>query len=227
MTYGAGINENLREELRWTSSFERTINSFKWCNSSIEVNNIAIPATNIDVWIEKVRFTEAAQADLVIVDEQVNDQVFELDALPPLYHKFISILDSFPNHPAILFTQTFITANNEFHDIMNKCLGDGEWGGCCGEYYWCKRMWEMQDFTQVPLDHFAIPYISYRDLFWPNYYDNSNVRAYWNGAVRRLYYAMCDNTTYLHTYIPTTYILSSLYISYIQVYLCSYVQSYV
>jgi hypothetical protein len=182
MTYGAGLSNRDRERDRWSDKFSRYMNSDGWCNSKIEVDNIAIPATNVDVWIEQIRFTTAAAADLVIVDEQVNDQVFDLKALPHLYHTFISIIDNLPNHPAILFSQTFITAGSAFQDINKKCYRPGAWGACCEGYYWCKTMWEMQDFTEVALQHFEVPYISYRDMFWPDYYNDSHVRQYWNGG---------------------------------------------
>eukprot|EP01035_Chromulina_nebulosa_P020759 gene20759-26917_t len=184
MTYG--VNVHRRDTNKWSTVFSNMMNS-GWYSGTFEVFNIAIPATSIDVWIDKIRMTEIAEttvgegADLIIVDEQVNDQVFKLEALPALYHAFIKVLDGLPSRPAVMFTQTFITLGNDFNEISRKCPLDGQWGSCCGGYYWCMSHWNMSDYVVPTLNLFGVPYISYRDLFWPNYENNSLVRLYWNG----------------------------------------------
>ena len=181
-----GVNIPKKDTNKWSTVFYYMMNS-GWYSGTFEVFNIAIPATSVEVWIDKIRMTEIAgttvgeAADLIIVDEQVNDQVFKLEALPALYHAFIKVLDGLPSRPAVLFTQTFITLGNAFNEISRKCPLDGQWGSCCGGYYWCMSHWNMSDYVVPTLNLFGVPYISYRDLFWPDYENNSLVRLYWNG----------------------------------------------
>ena len=184
MTYGANIPK--KDTNKWSTVLYFMLNS-GWYSGIIEVFNIAVPATSVEVWIDKIRMTEIADttvgdsADLIIVDLQVNDQVFKLEALPALYHAFIKVLDGLPSRPAVMFTQTFITLGNAFNEISRKCPLEGQWGDCCGGYYWCMSHWNMTDYVVPTLNLFGVPYISYRDLFWPHYENNSLVRLYWNG----------------------------------------------
>lgn len=135
MTYGADLPK--RDKNKWSTLFHGILNS-GWYSGTFEVHNIAIPATNVDTWTDKITSitigdsTVGEVADIIIVDEQVNDQVFALEALPHLYHAFIKVLVDLPSHPAILFTQTFVTLGDAFNEIRKRCPRPDQWGGCCG-----------------------------------------------------------------------------------------------
>ncbi|KAJ1434318.1 hypothetical protein B484DRAFT_291843 [Ochromonadaceae sp. CCMP2298] len=177
VTWGADLRDRLGE--RWSNSFTQILNS-GWYKGKFEVNNIGVPACNIDVWIDKV--SDMKEADLVIVDLSVNDQGFDLQALPHLYSTFIQLIDALPNHPALLFHQAFRTGKNDKREWASHCPNVEDQGKCCGGFVWCKRWWDMQDFVAIALHRYSIPFISYRDLAWPVYAEPpSDLNQWWNG----------------------------------------------
>ena len=173
VTYGADLRNRMQE--RWSTYFTELMNS-GWYGGQIEVVNIGVGACNIDVWIDRVHMMK--DADLVIVDLSVNDQGFDLQALPHLYRTFIQLIDALPNHPALLFHQAFRTGQRDPREF-GHCPDKNYQGTCCNGFIWCKRWWDMQDFVAVPLQRFAVPFVSYRDLIWPVYEKPSPVLDQW------------------------------------------------
>ena len=57
---------------RWSTRFTDILSS-GWYDGKIVVRNMGVGACNIDVWIDRVH--EFKNADMVIVDLSVNDQV--------------------------------------------------------------------------------------------------------------------------------------------------------
>lgn len=157
VTYGADLKDRLNQ--RWSHRFEQIMNS-GWYDGKIKINNKGVGACNIDVWIDRV--PEFKSADLIIVDLSVNDQGFDLQALPHLYHSFIQLIDALPNHPALLFHQAFRTAKYDHGDIQAHCPKLEDQGTCCNGYLYCKRWWDMQDFVAIPLSQYRVPFISFR-----------------------------------------------------------------
>lgn len=177
VTYGADLPDRMGQ--RWSTYFTQLLNS-GWYTGGIDVVNIGVGACNVDVWMYKVN--QMSDADLVIVDLTVNDQGFDLQALPHLYRSFIQLIDEQPNHPALLFHQAFRTANRDFNDIKGHCPDQNAYGTCCNGFYYCKRWWDMQDFVGVALNSFGVPFMSYRDLAWPVFESPpDNLNVWWNG----------------------------------------------
>ena len=51
-----------------------------------------------------------------------------------------------------------------------------------GNYQYCQRWWEMQDFSAMTFNKLKIPFVSYRDLVWPDYaHPPPNLPVLWNG----------------------------------------------
>lgn len=180
VTYGADLKDRLSE--RWSNYFEQIMQS-GWYSSAVgkvHVKNMGVGACNIDTWVTRTH--EFKDADMVIVDLSVNDQGFELQSLTHYYHTLIQLLDQLPKKPAILFNYAFRTAKYDKSDIKNHCPVEGDGGSCCNGYVWCRRWWDMQDYVAIALNRFQVPYISYRDLFWPVYAEPpSNLPVIWNG----------------------------------------------
>lgn len=175
VTYGADLRNRMKQ--RWSYSFTEMMNS-GWYGGKIEVSNIGVGACNIDVWINRVR--EFVKADLIIVDLSVNDQGFDLQALPLLYETFIQLIDNLPNKPAIYFHYAFRGAKMDTVDIQDHC--PNEYIKCCHGEMFCKRWWEMQDFVGQTLRKYGIPFVSYRDLVWPVYeHPSHQLIHFWNG----------------------------------------------
>lgn len=175
-TIGADLPR--REEQRWSTKVQSILNN-GWYNGTFTVTNRAIPACNIDAWIyQTTRFKEA---DLVLVDLSVNDQGFDLPVLPHYYQTLVQLLGDLPNHPAIMFVQTFRKSKDP-KEIERMCPGAEKNGKCCETVWWCKKWWDMQDFVTVTLKRYRVPYISYRDLVWPVYSNPPpTLAALWNG----------------------------------------------
>lgn len=178
-TFGADLRHKTEE--RWSHRFEQIMNS-GWYDGSISVANRAIPACNIDAWVHQT--TRFRAADLVIVDLSVNDQGFQLQSLPKYYETLVQLLDVLPNRPAILFHQAFRTAKHDESDIRKNCPegqsarieSDG------GTYLLCKKWWDMQDYVAQTLDEYSVPFVSYRDLVWPDYSKPpAALPHFWNG----------------------------------------------
>ena len=178
VTYGADLSDRLNQ--RWSNIFTNILTS-GWYKGSIRVNNIGVGACNADVWIDRVH--EMTQADIILVDLTVNDQTYDLRLLPHLYRTLIQAIDAGPNHPALLFHQAFRTGKDSFRELENHCPALDEQGSCCGGgYYFCKKWWQMQDYVAIALHMYGVPYISYRDLAWPNYdIPPDNLNIWWNG----------------------------------------------
>lgn len=194
VTYGADLPDRLKQ--RWSKKFIDVMNS-GWYKGYFDIQNLGVGACNIDVWIYRVN--EMKDADLIIVDLSPNDQGFDLQALPHLYNTFIQLVDSLPNHPALFFHEAFRTGAYDLKEY-NHCKNKLDQGTCCNGFIYCKRWYEMQDFVAIALSKYSIPYISYRDLAWPNYYHPpSNLNQWWNGASHPgnlymnlyLYYLLC------------------------------------
>lgn len=176
VTYGADLKNRLQE--RWSTYFSELMNS-GWYAGQFEIVNIGVGACNIDVWLLKVGMFK--DADLVIMDLSVNDQGFDLQALPHLYHTFIQLVDALPNHPALLFHQAFRTGLRDPQEFGHCPIKEYQ-GTCCNGFLWCKRWWDMQDFVAIPLTRFGVPFVSYRDLVWPVYDSPPPVLdQWWNG----------------------------------------------
>lgn len=178
VTYGADLRDRMKE--RWSYSFTEIMNSGWYKGNKIEVYNEALAACNVDVWINMV--SKFKRADLVIVDLSVNDQGFDLQSLPMLYHSLIQQLDNLPNHPAIMFHYAFRAAK-DMKDINGHCPGQENYITCCGgAEIFCKKWWCMQDYVAITLQKFRVPFISYRDLVWPDYSHPPEVlNQFWNG----------------------------------------------
>jgi len=176
VTYGAELRDRMNQ--RWSAYFTELMNS-GWYQGQFEVVNIGVGACNIDVWIDKVSMVR--DADLVIMDLSVNDQGFDLQALPHLYAAFIQLVDAQDNHPAFLFHQAFRTGLRDPREFGHCPIREYQ-GSCCNGFLWCKRWWDMQDFVTLTLARFSIPYVSYRDLIWPVYNEPPPVLdQWWNG----------------------------------------------
>jgi hypothetical protein len=177
VTYGADLQDRMGQ--RWSTYFTQLLNS-GWYSGGLEIVNIGVGACNVDVWMYKV--SQMSDADLVIVDLTVNDQGFDLQALPHLYRTFVQLIDDQPNHPALLFHQAFRTANHDYNDINKHCPEEHSHGTCCNGFYFCKRWWDMQDFVGIALNRLGVPFMSYRDLIWPSYENPpSTLDIWWNG----------------------------------------------
>eukprot|EP01040_Poterioochromonas_malhamensis_P001846 gene1846-1978_t len=175
VTYGAELKDRLKQ--RWSNSFTEIMNS-GWYSGKFDIVNLGVGACNIDVWIYKVK--QLQSADLVIVDTSVNDQGFDLQALPYYYETFIQLVDNLPNHPAIFFNQAFRGAKRDMRDIDSHCPTD--YIKCCQGEMFCHRWWEMQDFVSIALKKYHIPFVSYRDLVWPDYnHPPDTLSQFWNG----------------------------------------------
>jgi hypothetical protein len=179
VTYGADLKDRLKQ--RWSYSFTELLNS-GWYSGKFDVVNVGVGACNVDTWIYRTKEKDFQSADLIIVDLSVNDQGFDLQVLPHLYETFIQLLDALPQHPAIYFNQAFRGAKLDKNDINKHCPTD--YISCCpgsGELF-CHRWWEMQDFVSIPLKKFGIPFVSYRDLVWPDYFHPPDqLNQFWNG----------------------------------------------
>jgi hypothetical protein len=177
VTYGADLQDRMGQ--RWSTYFTQLLNS-GWYSGGLEIVNIGVGACNVDVWMYKV--SQMSDADLVIVDLTVNDQGFDLQALPHLYRTFVQLIDDQPNHPALLFHQAFRTANHDYNDINKHCPEEQSHGTCCNGFYFCKRWWDMQDFVGIALNRLGVPFMSYRDLIWPSYENPpGTLDIWWNG----------------------------------------------
>jgi hypothetical protein len=177
VTYGADLPN--RMEQRWSNYFNDIMNS-GWYSGKFDVDNKGAGACNVDVWMYKLDLIK--DADLVIVDLSVNDQGFELQALPHLYRSLVQLMDSMPNHPAIMFQQAFRTGNRDRHELDVHCPDPTQQGTCCNGFVYCKRWWDMQDFVAITLEKFGVPRVSYRDLAWPEFSNPPPVLdAWWNG----------------------------------------------
>lgn len=176
VTYGADLGDRMKE--RWSNKFTEIITS-GWYSGTINVQNIGVGACNLDVWIDKVN--EVRDADMVIIDLSVNDQGFDLQGLPLLYQTFLQLVDDMPRHPAILVHYAFRTGKDNRAEY-GHCPDVRDQGMCCNGYLWCRRWWDMQDFAAVTFNKFKIPFISFRDLVWPEY-DNppDALPQIWNG----------------------------------------------
>lgn len=178
-TYGADLRHKTEE--RWSHRFGQIMNS-GWYDGSISVTNRAMPACNIDAWVHQT--TRFRAADLVIVDLSVNDQGFQLQSLPKYYETLVQLLDVLPNRPAILFHQAFRTARHDEKDIRQNCP-EGQSARISSEggpYLLCKKWWDMQDYVAQTLDEYSVPFVSYRDLVWPDYSrPPSTLPHLWNG----------------------------------------------
>ena len=176
-TFGSELNDSEHE--RWSFHFNNYMNS-GWYEGDIIVDNLALPSCGIDSWIHKVNIFK--EADLVIVDVSVNDQFLQLQSLQIYYKSLIQSLDELVKHPAIMFVQTFRTAKYDKKDLIKHCPGANEQGQCCNGYGWCKKWWDMQDFVVPTLSQYKVPYISYRDLVWPEYAEPpETLPLFWNG----------------------------------------------
>jgi hypothetical protein len=177
VTYGAELPDRLNQ--RWSHYFTELLQS-GWYAGGVDVVNIGVGACNVDVWMYKVN--QMTDADIVIVDLTVNDQGFDLQALPHLYRTFIQLIDELPNHPALLFHQAFRTAKHDFGDITKHCPAEHTYGTCCSGTFYCKRWWDMQDFVSIALNKLGVPFVSYRDLAWPVFEQpNPALDVWWNG----------------------------------------------
>lgn len=175
VTVGADLRDPRNQ--RWSKSFEDTMNS-GWYSNRINVHNQAIAACNVNIWVNMV--SKFKDADMVIVDLSVNDQGFELQALPHYYTTLIQQLDNLPNHPALLFMQAFRSAQKDPNEVQKHCPAD--YTSCCDGVMFCRRWWEMHDFVAIALKKYRIPFVSYRNLVWPDYdHPANNVNLFWNG----------------------------------------------
>jgi hypothetical protein len=134
----------------------------------------------VDTWIYRVR--EFSTADFIIVDLSANDQGFDLQALPHLYHTFLQLLDDLPQHPSLLVHQVFRSGLREKREIQGHCPAEGASISCCNGVGICRKWYEMSDFVGITLTKLRIPSVSYRDLVWPDYYHPpEHLDLYWNG----------------------------------------------
>lgn len=178
VTYGAELRDRMTQ--RWSHPFEQMLNS-KWFNGSINVNNIAMGACNVDSWIARAGRIPAA--DLLIVDLSTNDQGFDVQALPHFYRTFIQLLDDLPFHPAILFNLAYRSGQNHADEIAGHCPAANQSISCCGGAgLFCKRWWDMSEYVASVLKEYKIPYVSYKELTWPDYWSPpDNLNLFWNG----------------------------------------------
>lgn len=175
VTVGADLRNPKAE--RWSTHFEQIMNS-GWYSNRINVHNQAIAACNVNIWVDMV--SKFKGADLVIVDLSVNDQGFDLQVLPHYYTTLIQQLDSLPNHPALMFQQAFRSGQREQREVQVHCPND--YTTCCEGVLFCRRWWEMHDFVTIALKKYHVPYMSYRNLVWPEYeHPASNLNLFWNG----------------------------------------------
>ncbi|RYH26464.1 SGNH/GDSL hydrolase family protein, partial [archaeon] len=177
VTWGAELRD--RNNQRWSNSFTNILKS-SWYNGTINVHNIAVGACNIDTWIYKVN--QLSSADMMIMDLSVNDQGFDLQALPHLYRTFIQLVDRQPNHPAMLFHLAYRTGLRNPGEIQGHCPAANQSITCCNGVVACKRWWEMSDYVARVLHEYKIPYISYKELTWPVLESPPPILdQYWNG----------------------------------------------
>jgi hypothetical protein len=177
VTYGADLRDRNRQ--RWPTLFSDILNN-GWYSPGFEVVNLGSPACNIDYWVYRVR--EFSTADVVIVDLSVNDQGFDLQALPHLYHSFIQLLDDLPNHPAIYFHQAFRSGDKDKREIQGHCPAVNASISCCDGVSFCRKWYDMTDFVGITLKRLRVPSVSYRDLVWPTFFNPpNNLNLFWNG----------------------------------------------
>lgn len=170
---------------RWSARLSEYLSSAEgWYEGPpINVTNVAVSGCDVTCWYPMVA-AALDLADVVMVDLTVNDQYFrDLSVLPRAYAGLVELLYALPKRPALLFVTTFRTANRNVDDMRKHCGNDtASQGGCCGGYYWCKRWYDMHDGAVTVLEQQGIPYISYRDLVWPDYGNPpADLTYYWNG----------------------------------------------
>ncbi len=178
VTYGSDLRDRMKQ--RWTTPFNDIMNS-GWYPGGFDIVNMGTPACNVDTWIYRVR--EFSTADFIIIDLSVNDQGFDLQALPHLYHTFIQLLDDLPNHPAMMVHQAFRSGMRDPREIQGHCPAVGASISCCdGTIKLCRKWYDMADFVGITLQKLRVPFVSYRDLVWPDYFHPpKNLDQFWNG----------------------------------------------
>lgn len=183
VTWGSQLTDPIKD--RWSHKFEQIMNS-GWYGGKISVINRGIPAFNIDSWIQKTDLFKSA--DLVIVDSTVNDQVFDPQILPGYYETFIELMNALPNRPALLFHQAFRAAGSMLNDTRRHCTEQQTLTMKpnvlfnTDPYYACKRWWDMQNYVAPVLEEYSVPFVSYRDLAWPDFtHPPAALPLFWNG----------------------------------------------
>ena len=181
LTFGADLNNNTED--RWSHRFEQIMNS-GWYGGYISVVNRGICACSIDCWLQQTNLF--SNADLIIVDLSVNDQFFPMETLPKYYETLVQLLNSLTKQPALMFHQEFRTAGNKGEDLYKHrrdCPDQTAYiPSDRGPYYLCRRWWEMQDYVAQALNEYSVPFVSYRDLVWPDFeHPPSELPHFWNG----------------------------------------------
>ena len=192
MTAGNDLADKVNQ--RWSARLSEYLSANGWYDGpEINVTNVAVGACDVTCWYPRVA-TTLDRADVVILDLSVNDSVFnDIGVLPKLYTGLIELLYALPKRPALLFVTAFRTSNRDPADMHKHCPAAADeltvdrrlglqQGSCCGGYYWCKQWYDMHNPPLTVLQHQGIPYISYRDLVWPDYRNPpENLPSYWNG----------------------------------------------
>lgn len=175
VTVGADLRNPGQQ--RWSTHFNDIMNA-GWYTAHIDVNNQGKPACNVNIWVDMVSIFK--NADVVIVDLSVNDQGFDLQELPAYYTSLVQLLDDLPNHPALLFHQAFRSGQKDRGEVEAHCPTD--FTTCCDGVFFCRRWWDMHDYVTGVLKKYHVPYVSYRDLVWPEYQKPANnLNLFWNG----------------------------------------------
>lgn len=175
-----GVDLVHRDLEKWTTILDHYLNS-GWYPGKFQVINRGIRACGIEAWIWQT--TRFVNADLVIVDASVNDQTLDMQSLPHHYKFLIERMAELPNSPALMFLQLFrLTPDNSTKsEVFQQC--PQTYGHCCGNgVLYCPQWWDMHDFVTGTLKKYSVPFLSYRDLVWPDYNNPpSNLLSFWNG----------------------------------------------
>jgi hypothetical protein len=178
MTGGAGLKAG---EINWAENLQIILNS-GWYESLFGLDNDALGGCGIDYFIENISERTLGLADLLILDFSVNDFTIPLETLTSHYYAFIQFISELQNPPAMFFhlTLRLPMPSLNYDDVIKEMLSTGS--------VW----WKMHDHATAAMEHFGVPYISYRNLIWPNFdQPPKNLLSYWqdvhpNGNVHLL-----------------------------------------
>lgn len=181
-TQGSGIIPiEKRFELRWSKLLDNLLNS-GWYTGKFNVINISKGGWNIHIWGKRIDQISDLKPDMIIGDFTLNDAIEEDEKkIKDFYDIFVRLLETFTIRPAILLNFTFrLFKPGDKHDTTlppynyTYQIKDSE-------FFAYARFWRMQDVGKSIAIKYDIPFTSYRDIVFPDFFNpQSNLLHFWS-----------------------------------------------
>lgn len=131
MTHGNGCEEGglTRQECAWPKRMRKRL-SMLLPDANITINNLAQPGWHYGSWVQNGNFKALNNTDILIVDDQVNSQIYgtdhmtQMQELDELLYTVLSIAAESQRQLGVLFVESFRTCASNTADCKLHCPYD-------------------------------------------------------------------------------------------------------